>query len=463
MGTVSSVLRVLSSNVVALIVGMINGFVVPRMLGITEYGLLKTFTLYASYIGVFSLGFVDGIYLKYGGSQQKSINKLTLRKELLVFVLTEASISAILLAVSLFSVSVVLFLFSIFLVGSAISGFIRMFFQATGRFRDFSLLNVFSPLSNLIATVIVLFLLGVERAYALILSQIVVTYISVLIFLPRMFKNLSSEEQNPFSSRIARLFTIGFPIMLGNLSAILFYSMDRWFVKVLLKTEDFAFYSFATSMMGMVMILVSSVAMTFYPMLVRRQEEEGLLRTLKSYLMILGALAGAAYFGFDFIVNLILRDFLPSLEVIAILFAGFPAIAVINAIYVNMYKAQKVEKKYFFTVFGMMAVSFGLNVLAVIISKSNWTIAAATTIAFYFWFFFSSKDFNGTRTNLREIAYLAGFLLVFFSTTRLFSWWIGLPLYVAGILGITLLFYMQEFLDLTRKVLGAFKTRTSQN
>jgi len=196
MRTVSSILTVLSSNVVGLIVGIVNGFVVPRMLGITEYALLKTFTLYASYIGVFSLGFVDGIYLKYGGIEPKSINRYTLRKELSVFVLIEASISVILLASSLFSNSVVLLLFSIFLVGSAISGFIRMLFQATGRFKDFSLLNVFLPLLNLVGTVIVLFFLRVERAYALMFSQIVVTYISVLIFLPRIFRSLSNEEQN---------------------------------------------------------------------------------------------------------------------------------------------------------------------------------------------------------------------------------------------------------------------------
>ncbi len=257
--------------------------------------------------------------------------------------------------------------------------------------------------------------------------------------------------------------SVGIFIMVGNLSSMFFYSMDRWFVKVLLRTEDFAFYSFATSMIGMVMILVSSVAMTFYPMLARRHREEVLIKTLKSYLLILGAFAGAAYFGFDIVVRWMLTDYTPSLEVIEILFAGFPAIAVINAIYVNMYKAQKVEKKYLFTVFGMMAVSLGLNALAVIMNKSNWAIATATTIAFYFWFFFSSKDFKGTRTNLREIAYLVGFLIVFFSTTRLFSWWVGLPLYLAGILGITLLFYKKEFMDLSSKIISAFKIRSSTN
>ncbi len=36
-----------------------------------------------------------------------------------------------------------------------------------------------------------------------------------------------------------------------------------------------------------------------YPMLARRHREEALIKTLKSYLLILGAFAAAAYFGFD--------------------------------------------------------------------------------------------------------------------------------------------------------------------
>lgn len=459
---VSDISKVFGSNFLVLVVGIVNGFLVPRFLGIEEYALFKTFGLYAGYVGILHFGFIDGIYIKYGGMNREYVPKSQLKAELLFLLVFQSFMLIVGAIIGLASGNMILVPVALSILPANMITFFKFLYQATGSFGQYAKINSFAPILNLTATLTIVFLISVRSASLFITSVVIINYLIFSLLLLGRGRSIFNEESNRVISKsMFDTMKVGIFIMIGNLSSMFFYSMDRWFVKILLKTEDFAFYSFATSMMGMVMILVSSVAMTFYPMLVRRQEEEGLLRSLKSYLMILGAFAGAAYFGFDFIVNLILRDYLPSLEVIAILFAGFPAIAVINAIYVNMYKAQKVEKKYFFTVFGMVAFSFGLNALAVIINKSNWTIAAATTIAFYFWFFFSSKDFKGTKTNLREIAYLSAFLIVFFSTTRLLPWWLGLPLYLAGMLGISLLFYKKEFFELIRRVSGALVKRVS--
>ena len=93
----------------------------------------------------------------------------------------------------------------------------------------------------------------------------------------------------------------------------------------------------------------------------------------------------------------------------------------------------------------------------------NRAIASATTVAFYFWFFYSSKDFKGTGTNLKEITYLALFLGIFFSTTRLFTWWIGLPTFILGIFIITMVFYKREFLELISKVFLAFTKKAHES
>jgi len=462
--SIKSIVQVFTTNVLGLIVGLINGFLIPSFLGIEEYAIYKTFGLYVSYVGVMHFGFIDGIYMNYGGMNRDHVLKSQLKAEFLFLLVFQSIMLAIGVGIGFALGNMILVLVSLSILPVNMTMFFKFFYQSTGSFSEYAKINSYSPILTLTATLTIVFIIGARSGSLFITSTVIINYLVFFLLLIGRRRWLFSERSRRiFTKSMLNTMKVGIFIMVGNLSSMFFYSMDRWFVKILLRTEDFAFYSFATSMMGMVMILVSSVAMTFYPMLVRRQEEEGLLRSLKSYLMILGAFAGAAYFGFDLIVNWILRDYLLSLEVIAILFAGFPAIAVINAIYVNMYKAQKVEKKYFFTVFGMMAISFGLNALAVIMNRSNWAIAAATTIAFYFWFFFSSKDFKGTRTNLREIAYLVGFLIVFFSTTRLLSWWIGLPLYLAGILGITLLLYKIEFLDLIEKVLSSFKVRSSAN
>ena len=56
---------VLISNGLTILSGILVGFIIPKIMGVTDYGYYKTFTLYSSYIGLFHFGFIDGIYLYF--------------------------------------------------------------------------------------------------------------------------------------------------------------------------------------------------------------------------------------------------------------------------------------------------------------------------------------------------------------------------------------------------------------
>jgi len=453
----SSLVKVFASNFLVLAIGVFNGFIVPKFLGVSEYSVLKTFTLYSSYVVLLQFGFTTGLYIKYGGEKLEVISKPQIKSEFtfLVLIMLPSTIIILVIGIIINNLSIIGMALMAYPVN--IVAFYKLFFQALGEFDRYSKINSIYPVLRLLAALILVFVLRVKDSKFFILAEVLVSYLfmSITIYIQKNFI-INVKSNKIFNSEKFGIMKVGFIIMLGSFSNMLFYSMDRWFVKVFLSSEKFAYYSFAVSMMNIVMILITSVSMTFYPMLVRRQREELLVKKLKNYLLILGAFSSSAYFLFDIIVKLILKDYIPSLEVVAILFAGFPSIAVINAIYVNLYKAQKNEKKYFFTVLGMVAISLGLNALAVLLKKSNLTIALATTIAFYFWFFYSSKDFKGTKTNKRELLYLVLFLCIFFSTTRLLTWYIGFPLYILSMLSITLIFYKKEFIELISKIFNSF-------
>lgn len=68
------ILQVILANVVNLIISVGNGFLLPKFLSVESYAALKTFLLYTSYIGVLHFGYVDGIYMKYGGREISAIN-----------------------------------------------------------------------------------------------------------------------------------------------------------------------------------------------------------------------------------------------------------------------------------------------------------------------------------------------------------------------------------------------------
>ena len=45
----------------------------PKYLSIETYAGLKTFLLYTSYVGILHFGYVDGIYIRYGGKEKEEL------------------------------------------------------------------------------------------------------------------------------------------------------------------------------------------------------------------------------------------------------------------------------------------------------------------------------------------------------------------------------------------------------
>lgn len=68
-----NIVWVLVTNCMILAVGVISAFFVPKYVSVETYAEYKTYTLYVSYLGIFHLGFNNGIYLKYGNYDYKDI------------------------------------------------------------------------------------------------------------------------------------------------------------------------------------------------------------------------------------------------------------------------------------------------------------------------------------------------------------------------------------------------------
>ena len=57
---------------------------VPKLLRITDYGFWQLFMFYQGYIGVFHLGWNDGIYLQIGGKKYEELNRKELFSQLIL-------------------------------------------------------------------------------------------------------------------------------------------------------------------------------------------------------------------------------------------------------------------------------------------------------------------------------------------------------------------------------------------
>lgn len=89
-----------------------------------------------------------------------------------------------------------------------------------------------------------------------------------------------------------------------------------------------------------------------------------------------------------------LKKYIHALSVIAISFATYPYIMVINVLYLNLYKVRKIEKRYLTVLLFMLIISTSYNFIAVYLFKDVIWIAIATTLSFITWYFYSMKDFS---------------------------------------------------------------------
>ena len=74
-GAAGGILLVVAGNIALLTAKLLAWLVVPKVLGVIEYGYYKTFTLYLVYAMMLHFGFSDGILLLYGGKDYHDINQ----------------------------------------------------------------------------------------------------------------------------------------------------------------------------------------------------------------------------------------------------------------------------------------------------------------------------------------------------------------------------------------------------
>lgn len=439
--------KVFGANVIGLILSIVNGLFIPAFLSLDQYALLKIYALYVSYIGILHFGFIDGIHVKYGGKSINNIDSSVFQKEHIFLLILQGVTTLIFLLIGFITKDIVIILFSLSIIPINIQRFFMFFSQAIGNFNIYSKIKVLVPTFILSLNLLIILVLKRNSYLPFVLVQIL-TYYVILLYLEVYYNKIFKTDY--ITKRwdiIEKDFSVGIFIMLGNICSILFFSIDRWFVKFFLPIEEFAYYSFAISLMQIVTILISSVAITFYPYLAKENTEEK-IKKIKNVLLVIGTISSGAYFVFSLVVNLFIKKYIPSLNVVSILFACFPSLAIINALYINLYKVKKKEKKYFLNVLLIVVIAIVLNVMAVLIYKTIQSIAVATMIAYYFWFFYSSNKFKGLSTSFKEIIYISLYIIIFIFSTVYLDLIIGFALFLFLIVALNYCFYKNEFREL---------------
>lgn len=447
----------LGANILTFIMGIVTGFVIPKFLGIDDYGYIKLFTFYITYVGITHFGFLDGIYIKYGACDYEQIPKAKFRlyfRYLVLLQILEAIILFIAISVIMKdenrSFIMILVIFNMIITNlTTLFAFIHQF---TKRFKVFSVNLVLNKLVYVIGSLLFIYfnMLG-YKPFIILQTFINIIILGIYIYINRelVFGKCESLKEN-----IRECFELtknGFFIMIGNFMGVFILGLDRLFVDKFFSLREFSMYSFAYTLISLFFILLNSITMVIYPYLARMNEENN-KAVYEKIRVVLSSIMGITLVGY-FIIKFIVMNYLPKYEAsLPILIFLVPTViysAQINILIANYYKILKKTKDY--SKNNIVALLLGLitNIIAFAIFKSYIAIAAATLISFILWLLYSDYYFSKTIGIKYKKAMIFEILIViiFIFTATLDNWIVGGSIYLVSVVTIILFVSFNDIKD----------------
>ena len=439
---IRNIFRVLSANFYVAAVGFLGSFIFPRILSIDSYAYYHTFTLYLTYITITTVGFPSGMAVKYAGKDYSTIDVKQYKSEMKILITILCIFSLLFAGVAFIIKNEMFFYVALAEIPVCLIGSYKSLLQSWSRFKDFSRISITLaltvPLSALLFYCLFKELTG--RSYIFI-YLIVYWAVSLIILREIVVKIFRVKANSVFSVENFGIEKTGVALLVGNYINTLFVSVDKQFVRWFFGNTEFAFYSFAMSMQSLMTVFITSIAHPLFPAMAQGKFKDEEYNDIKKLLLIFGSFSGCAYFAVSIIVKLFITKYINSLSIVGIYFAVFPAMAVINCLYINMYKLKNMMKTYIATLFGILCVAIVLNIIFINLVGSFTGVAIATTITYYVWFFVGTKQFSFFKFELRDFGYLVTYVIGFFGMIRTLNDYVGVVVYFGFVIAIGLVFY----------------------
>lgn len=269
-----------SANFFTMLISALTVLVVPKLIGVADFGYWQLYMLYVSYTGVIQLGWCDGIYLKYGGYKYQDLNKKIITSQFWYLVVYCFFVSLSLgLLISFFAKN---FIPANILIFTLLSGFITtpralLFYvlQATNRIKHFARITMLDR--GVYAACLFFFLIFEVNNYQFLIVSDLIGKLVGLIATIYICKDIIFSKVEKFKItflEIADNINIGFKLMVANLASMLINGIVRLNIENEWGIEVFGEVSLTMSISNFFMIFINAIGIIMFPMLRRTSREK---------------------------------------------------------------------------------------------------------------------------------------------------------------------------------------------
>lgn len=396
--------RVFGSNLIKMLVTLLTTFVIPIVLSVENYGYYKLYVFYASYVGISHLGFCDGVYLKYGGVDIDKVSKREISSEWSSLLAYEAIVAVVIAVAGIIKHDFIIICLGATAIPTVLFTFYTYVYQATGEFAHYTRIMNLSTAINLVMNLI-LVLLRVDDFRPFIICNVSIQTASFII------GSISFHKRNwlgftGFSvKQLKTLISAGFFLMVGNFAYTLFIGIDKWFIRFTMELTDFSMYSFAGQLLTVVNMFITPISMTLYSSISKRKEPDFEIK-IKKMLVVFLMIFPVAIYVLTFIIRHYMRRYIPAISVASILLITQLFLSLNLSVFINMYKAYKKQKEYFFRLIIALTVAFVLDLIVTVICPNTIGYALATLLSCFVWLGLNVKFFPHLIPDWKETVYV---------------------------------------------------------
>lgn len=400
-GAVGGIFLVALGNATLLIAKALTWLVVPKVLGVMEYGYYKTFTLYLVYAMLLHFGFPDGILLIYGGQSYQEINQNEFRAYTRFFISFQIVISIFIVGISLAVCqgmkSYIFCMIGIDAIVVNLTTYYKYISQAVMQFKKYTLRNIIQAVMQILVLGIIVALdklrilqpngVGYIRCIVLIDAVLFVWYMIT-------YKDLTFGKADPIKKwipKIKNIFTTGILLTISYQVAHLVFVLDSQMVEVLFDVETYSLYAFAYSITNMITAIVGAIATVMFPSLKQLKIQDAVSKfpMLMSTVSIIVFFLLTVYFPLAFFVKWFLPEYVLSLDYLQIIMPGLAISSCINLIIFTYYKILNQLKQYLHIALGVLLIGGVLNCGGYMLLHEPIAFSMASIITLLIWYFCS--------------------------------------------------------------------------
>lgn len=430
---VLNIIKIAIISAISLGVSIFSGFIIPKILSPISYGYYQTGLLYATYLGIVPLGFLDGIILTYAGKKEEELPIYKFRFYWIVMLFLHLIVSGIFITIAFSAFSGperwILAYLGVQLFFGNLTSFFSNISTLTSNFKTYNKISFTGTLLRFTILILITLILIYKKEWLNDFPFYIALAISlcptIIMFFLYLFRyraiTIDKIEKTIFNKKCesTHLIKIGLPLLISNLVILLILENDRQFVQIAYDIETYAIYAFAYSLLSMISKVLISISVVLFPELKKldKKSVNDQYPSLIGTLCVIVSFLTLGFFAVKGVVSSWLTSYIDSLKIFRVILSSYILYSSSVIINQNFYKTHQKNVYFMISSAISLVLAVGFNLFAHFVFHSTLSISVATLFALLFWFLSTSiplsksVQFKDWNNYLYIIIYIIGFNL----------------------------------------------------